>query len=63
MDDTHMNSAGPQTLDEVDVTCSVCAHPRAAHDAIAARFCDATVAGRHDRGCVCSILPTSKPSK
>jgi hypothetical protein len=33
--------------------CDVCPHPRADHDAIAARFCSATVNGAIARGCVC----------
>ncbi|WP_436691870.1 MULTISPECIES: RGCVC family protein [unclassified Geodermatophilus] len=33
--------------------CDVCPHPRADHDAIAARFCSATGTGAIARGCVC----------
>jgi hypothetical protein len=33
--------------------CDVCPHPRAGHDAIAARFCSATGRGAIARGCVC----------
>jgi hypothetical protein len=33
--------------------CDVCPHPRADHDAIAARFCSATGNGAIARGCVC----------
>ena len=33
--------------------CDVCPHPRASHDAIAARFCSATGNGAIARGCVC----------
>jgi hypothetical protein len=33
--------------------CDVCPHPRADHDAIAARFCSATGDGAIARGCVC----------
>ncbi|MBB5959539.1 hypothetical protein FHS29_006160 [Saccharothrix tamanrassetensis] len=35
--------------------CAACAHPLAAHDAISVRFCTATTAGRHERGCVCPV--------
>jgi hypothetical protein len=30
-----------------------CGHPLQRHDAIAARFCEATVAGALTRGCIC----------
>ena len=33
--------------------CDVCPHPRAGHDAIAARFCSATGNSAVTRGCVC----------
>jgi hypothetical protein len=33
--------------------CDVCPHPVADHDAIALRFCRATLAGAGVRGCVC----------
>ena len=33
--------------------CDVCPHPRAGHDAIAARFCSATGDSAIARGCVC----------
>ena len=36
-----------------DEACSVCAHPVRTHDAIGTRFCAATMAGAHFRGCVC----------
>ena len=41
----------PEARDEE--TCDVCPHPRANHDAIAARFCAATGNGAVTRGCVC----------
>ena len=34
-------------------SCPVCPHPADAHDAIGARFCAATAAGKFERGCVC----------
>ncbi|MDD7942673.1 RGCVC family protein [Actinomycetospora lutea] len=34
-------------------TCAVCPHPWAAHDALGARFCSATVASALARGCIC----------
>jgi hypothetical protein len=33
--------------------CAVCPHPLATHDAISARFCQATQAAAATRGCVC----------
>jgi hypothetical protein len=33
--------------------CAACPHPLAGHDAIALRFCRATVTSDLDRGCVC----------
>jgi hypothetical protein len=60
MDNAHSNSAGLQTIAEVATECSVCDHPRDAHDTIAARYCTATIAGDYKRGCVCTIHPTSK---
>jgi len=36
------------------VNCPVCPHPMAAHDAIGARFCRATIAKALARGCACS---------
>ncbi len=43
--------AAPLSVD--DPRCDVCPHPVAAHDAIALRFCRATLAASIDRGCVC----------
>ena len=37
----------------VDVTCQMCAHPWASHDATAIRFCNATMHGAHSRRCAC----------
>ncbi|MFB9923868.1 RGCVC family protein [Amycolatopsis halotolerans] len=34
--------------------CPVCPHETDAHDTIASRFCAATAAAGHDRGCVCA---------
>lgn len=53
VNDTYQNPTGsPGELSVV--ACAACAHPWAEHDQIAARYCAATTAGRHDRGCVCS---------
>lgn len=41
--------------------CPVCAHVWTEHDTIAARYCIATVAGKFDRGCVCTTDATVKP--
>jgi hypothetical protein len=38
---------------QAEVTCLVCPHPWDAHDPIGIRFCTATAAGGHNRGCVC----------
>ena len=42
--------ATPQFVD--DPTCDVCPHPVVDHDAIALRFCRATMASAIVRGCV-----------
>jgi hypothetical protein len=34
--------------------CAACPHAVAAHDALGARFCAATAAAGHRRGCICS---------
>ena len=39
--------------------CAACPHPWATHDAIAARFCAATVVGKFSRGCVCPPAPAA----
>jgi hypothetical protein len=59
MTNAHVSTAGPRTNGEVDAGCAACAHPWTAHDVIAARFCNATVAGHYERGCVCTNV---KPS-
>lgn len=33
--------------------CAACPHPTAAHDAVADRYCRATVTSALDRGCIC----------
>jgi hypothetical protein len=43
----------PQILD--DPRCDVCPHPVVDHDAIALRFCRATLAAAIPRGCVCQL--------
>ena len=46
--------ASDEAVEAVDKeACDVCPHPRAGHDAIAARFCSATGKGAFARGCVC----------
>lgn len=44
---------------DVATSCTACAHPMTAHDQIAIRFCNATIAGRHNRGCVCTAQPVT----
>ncbi|MCF7552375.1 RGCVC family protein [Pseudonocardia sp. WMMC193] len=58
-------SAAPAAVDPVPSTsaeptgqadegrCRACPHPWAEHGALDARFCDATFAHSHDRGCIC----------
>jgi hypothetical protein len=38
-----------------------CGHPRAEHDAVAARYCAATISGSLARGCVCASRPKASP--
>lgn len=38
---------------QADVICFVCPYPQDAHDPIGIRFCTATAAAGHNRGCVC----------
>lgn len=39
-----------------------CGHPRANHDAIATRYCEATTAGALPRDCICSATPADARS-
>jgi hypothetical protein len=48
---THQRASKPD--DAATAQCSVCVHPRDAHDAIAMRFCAATTAHALARGCAC----------
>lgn len=41
--------------------CRACPHTTDAHDALGTRFCAATTAGGHRRGCICSA-GTARPS-
>ncbi|AXB48168.1 RGCVC family protein [Amycolatopsis albispora] len=43
--------------------CPACAHPLDAHDPLGNRFCAATVASGHDRGCICSSETKAKEPK
>ncbi|HSS38235.1 MAG TPA: RGCVC family protein [Polyangia bacterium] len=36
-----------------------CGHPLAEHDALASRYCQATIRGGLDRGCMCTSVATS----
>ena len=49
--------SGHAAYGEVAAGCAVCPHPWMFHDRIAARYCTATVAGKFDRGCVCTAYP------
>lgn len=42
---------GPGSMDPAD--CMVCGHSPGAHDKIARRFCEATIANALPRGCIC----------
>lgn len=44
----------PLPSEEARLSCDVCPHPTASHDAIGARFCSATLHGALTRGCICS---------
>jgi hypothetical protein len=46
-------SPTPDRLLDETGACAVCPHELAAHDAISARFCQATQASAATRGCVC----------
>jgi hypothetical protein len=54
-------SADALVVDVIDVeattldlpVCGMCLHSRESHDAIAARYCDATASSALARGCVC----------
>jgi hypothetical protein len=52
--DTHTETSPLHTNGEVAAACAVCTHAWTEHDAIAARFCKATIAGGFQRGCVCA---------
>jgi hypothetical protein len=56
---TYPNTTEAPPGDQPTVTCAACVHPWAEHDRIAVRFCAATTAEQHDRGCVCSVSPKS----
>lgn len=54
----HMQPSGTvlddQTvLTEAGARCATCEHPQDTHDAIAARYCAATLAAAITRGCIC----------
>jgi hypothetical protein len=40
-----------------------CGHLYSAHDPISTRYCDATITGGLDRGCVCSVVPGNYPGR
>jgi hypothetical protein len=46
--------AGTETGGTAGVACAACPHAQDSHDAIARRYCTATVAGGFDRRCVCA---------
>jgi hypothetical protein len=54
------STADVTTADRPMATMCACGHAVNSHDAIAARYCDATLAGVLPRGCIC--LRTTKPN-
>jgi hypothetical protein len=36
-----------------EAACAACPHPLTGHDAVALRYCRATVSSALDRGCIC----------
>lgn len=48
--------ADSPSQEPTDVLCA-CGHVRSQHDSISTRYCDATVSGGLDRGCVCHTVP------
>ncbi|MGY1835649.1 RGCVC family protein [Blastococcus sp. SYSU DS0510] len=50
---TSVERRAPEQAPAPGAACGACPHPRADHDAIAARFCSATVDGAIARGCAC----------
>jgi hypothetical protein len=48
-------------IDEVPL-CAVCAHPSAAHDPIAERYCQASASSSLSRHCVCKVVAPSSTS-
>lgn len=54
--DVHTNDTGARIDERQVADCAACAHLRADHDPISLRFCEATVAGSYQRGCVCAAL-------
>lgn len=50
---TDAASTASATKQATDPAMCPCGHPNAGHDHIAARFCQATIAGDLQRACVC----------
>jgi hypothetical protein len=46
----------PKPVEDREVALCACGHPLDHHDAIATRFCDATLAAALPRGCICKPL-------
>jgi hypothetical protein len=47
----------PQTADNPVAALCACGHRVDGHDAIASRYCNATLAGVLPRGCICVSAP------
>jgi hypothetical protein len=54
---TPPTAATAATLTPSGTACMACGHERDAHDAIAQRFCNATVEHAFTRGCMCRVTP------
>jgi hypothetical protein len=54
-------AAEPDTTQAPMTSMCACGHPIDTHDAIATRYCDATLAGVLPRGCICLRTPRPRP--
>jgi hypothetical protein len=51
---SHDDVTGRLTGEATAPECLACGHPEALHDAIARRYCDATISHAATRGCICA---------
>ena len=60
---SNMTAPSPTSTEVVaERRCAACQHIWTEHDAIAARFCAATIVGAYTRGCVCVAGATTGDS-